>query len=70
MTESKGPDVLWTTEDVMSFLKVSKSWVYRAASDGRLPTIRFGGHLRFEPRLIRAYASGEWQPAPVIPITR
>jgi excisionase family DNA binding protein len=38
--------------DVARRLKVSRSWVYDAAADGRLPSIRLGapdGPLRFVP---------------------
>ena len=55
--------------DVAERLRVSRSWVYAAAADGRLPAIRLGGSdgpLRFieadvEEWLERARAG--WQPA-------
>ena len=55
--------------DVAERLRVSRSWVYTAAADGRLPAIRLGGPdgpLRFietdvEEWLERARAG--WQPA-------
>jgi excisionase family DNA binding protein len=34
---------LLTPVQVRDVLGVSRSWVYRAASDGRLPSIRLGG---------------------------
>ena len=40
---------LWTAEQVAHYLGVSKSWVYRSATDGRLPSVRIGSVLRFLP---------------------
>src|SRR4051812_50096429 len=39
--------------DVCAQLKVSRAWLYRAAADGRIPSLRLGGPAgpgRFEPR--------------------
>ena len=55
--------------DVCKQLNVSRAWVYRAAADGRIPSLRLGGPdgpLRFEPgeieaRIARARAA--WRPA-------
>jgi excisionase family DNA binding protein len=43
--------------DVQTLLNVSRRWVYQAAQDGRLPSIRLGspdGPLRFRPEDIEA----------------
>lgn len=50
--EAQAPDRsdLLKPADVAQRLKVSRSWVYDAAADGRLPSIRLGatdGPLRF-----------------------
>lgn len=58
---------LWDAKDVAAFLKVSRSWVYLHTEDGTLPSLRIGGLRRFDPEAIRAYARGEWKPAPVVP---
>lgn len=50
---------LWDANDVASFLKVSRSWVYLKANAGELPCRRIGALLRFEPDAIRAYVRGE-----------
>ena len=55
-------DGLWDANDVARFLKVSRSWVYHRAEGGRLPCIRVGGLLRFDPGTIRASARGEAAP--------
>jgi excisionase family DNA binding protein len=52
-------DGLWDANDVASYLKVSRSWVYHRAEAGQLPCVRLGGLLRFDPASIRATARGE-----------
>lgn len=47
---------LWTANDVASYLKVSRSWVYHRAEAGELPYVRVGGLLRFVPAAIREHA--------------
>ena len=50
---------LWDAEDVGRFFKASRSWVYQQAQAGRLPCVKIGGLLRFEPAAIRAFIKGE-----------
>jgi excisionase family DNA binding protein len=51
-------EALWKAEDVASYLKVSRSWVYHRAEEGVLPSLKVGGLLRFCPEAIRAFAKG------------
>jgi excisionase family DNA binding protein len=52
---------LLTVEDVAALLKVSKSWVYEhtrtcgAPRSERLPHVKIGKYVRFDPRLVRAF---------------
>jgi len=52
---------LLTVEDVAALLKVSKSWVYehmRSRStprSERLPHVKIGKYVRFDPRAVRAF---------------
>lgn len=48
---------LWNPKDVAAYLRVSRSWVYAAAADGRLPCRRIGALLRFLPSDIRAFTA-------------
>jgi excisionase family DNA binding protein len=54
--------------EVCARLKVSRAWLYRAASDGRIPSLRLGGPdgpLRFEPDALDAWiehARAAWRP--------
>jgi len=43
MRETVLTDGLLTPAEVMARLKVSKTWLYRAAKDGRIPCVRLGG---------------------------
>lgn len=54
-------DTLWDARDVARYLRASRSWVYHNAEAGRLPSIRIGGLLRFDPRIIRSLADGDDQ---------
>lgn len=51
---------LLTVDDVAALLKVSRSWVYehtrsRGSRFDRLPHIKVGKYVRFEPRAVRAF---------------
>ena len=52
---------LLTVEDVAALLKVSKSWVYEHTRSrniprsDRLPHVKVGKYVRFEPRALRAF---------------
>lgn len=52
-------DGLWDPRDVATYLKVSRSWVYRAAESGELPCLRIGGLVRFDSAAVRAWARGD-----------
>jgi excisionase family DNA binding protein len=62
-------ETLWTPAEVASYLRVSRSWVYHKAEAGLLPSLRFGGCLRFEPAAVKAYARGEL-PTNVVPLKK
>jgi excisionase family DNA binding protein len=56
LQEVQSVEPLWEPEEVATYLKVSRSWVYHAAQRGELPCLRYSRHLRFEPEEIRAWA--------------
>ena len=62
-----GEESLWDANDVAAWLKVSRSWVYRAAERGDLPCLHVGALVRFKPAAVRAWAEGT-TPAKVIPL--
>jgi predicted DNA-binding transcriptional regulator AlpA len=52
---------LLTVDDVAALFKVSKSWVYEhtrtrgAPRSERIPHVKIGKYVRFDPRLVRAF---------------
>ena len=50
---------LWDARDVATFFKASRNWVYQQAELGKIPCVRIGGLLRFDPARIKAMGSGE-----------
>lgn len=64
---SESPDLL-TPSEVAARLRVSRTWLYDAAKDGRIPSIRLcggEGPLRFVPEDIDewiAEARARWTP--------
>lgn len=49
---------LWEAIHVAQYLQLSESWVYHEAAGGRLPSLKIGRKLRFDPDRIRAWATG------------
>lgn len=55
--------------DVCAQLKVSRAWLYRAAADGRIPSLRLGGPdgpVRFESAELTAWierSRAAWRPS-------
>jgi excisionase family DNA binding protein len=58
---------LMTVAEVAALLKVSKSWVYEhtrtrsAPRTDRLPHVKIGKYIRFDPALVRAFL--DWRTA-------
>jgi excisionase family DNA binding protein len=69
-TSSVEFEALWDANDVATYLKASRSWVYQKAEAGLLPSLRIGGLLRFEPGVVREWAHGGQPGAAVLPIRR
>lgn len=55
-------EALWDANDVANHFKCKRKTVYNMAEDGRLPCVRIGGLLRFDPEKIRAIGRGEVPP--------
>ena len=50
---------LWTAPDVARYLRSSLSFVYKVSEAGKLPCLRVGSMVRFDPEAVRAFARGE-----------
>jgi excisionase family DNA binding protein len=46
---------LLTAEELAQFLHLSRKHIFRMAKAGRIPSVRIGGSVRFDPR-----RTGEW----------
>lgn len=51
------PETLWTAREVAAYLRASESWVRKASAAGRLPCLRIGSMVRFDPETIRLWAT-------------
>jgi len=48
---------LRTADEVAMILSVPKTWVYRAAREGEIPSIRLGRYVRFDAADISAWVA-------------
>ncbi len=55
--EQQDDEKLWDVKDVARYLRASRSWTYKAAASGAIPSIRIGAMLRFEPKAIRDFVT-------------
>lgn len=46
---------LMTAQEVAKLLRISRSFVYAAAKDGRLPALILGRSIRFSPKALREF---------------
>jgi excisionase family DNA binding protein len=49
---------LLTIDELAAWLKVPKSWCYRATAARTIPFVRVGRHVRFERAAIQAWLAG------------
>lgn len=51
-------ETLWTAEEAAHYLRCSTSYVYKAASRDKLPSMHIDRMLRFRPADVMAFANG------------
>jgi len=59
ITGAKSSNDLWDANDVARYIKASRSWVYHQAEAGKLPHLRVGALLRFDPEAVKAFVLGQ-----------
>jgi excisionase family DNA binding protein len=59
ITGTKSSNDLWDANDVARYIKASRSWVYHQAEAGKLPHLRVGALLRFDPEAVKAFVHGQ-----------
>lgn len=57
--DARSTNELWDANDVARYLKTSRSWVYHQAEAGKLPHLRVGALLRFDPEAVKAFVHGQ-----------
>jgi len=45
----------WTAEELAEVLSLSRKHIYKLAKKGRMPSLRIGGAIRFDPHAIAAW---------------
>ena len=45
----------WTAEELAEVLSLSRKHIYKMAKKGRMPSLRIGGAIRFDPHAIAAW---------------
>lgn len=53
------PPLLWTPDQVATYLQLSRQHIYRLAKQHRLPFVRIGNSLRFRPAEIEAWIAAK-----------
>ena len=58
---------LWTVREAAAFLRLGRNTVYEWAASGKLPSLRLGSRVRFEPAALRRWVEVQRasQPQPV-----
>ena len=51
------PDPLWTPDQVATYFGLRKSTIYAWVEAGRLPYLKIGRLLRFDPRMLEDWAA-------------
>jgi excisionase family DNA binding protein len=54
---------LWTVDDVVTFIGMSKTWVYRHVEANRIPHRKIGRVVRFVPDEVMAWVDSQRAPA-------
>ena len=60
-------DRLWTIDDVAEYLRVKASVVKYWIHNERLPCMKIGKHLRFDPEDVREWVEGQKTSVPLNP---
>jgi excisionase family DNA binding protein len=56
---------LWTVREAAAFLRLGRNTVYDWAATGKLPSLRLGSRIRFQPSALRRWVA--LQPGPASP---
>jgi excisionase family DNA binding protein len=48
---------LWTVREAAAFLRLGRNTVYEWAASGKLPSLRLGSRIRFQPAALRRWVA-------------
>lgn len=48
-------EALWTVREAAAFLRLGRNTVYEWAASGKLPSLRLGSRIRFQPSALRRW---------------
>jgi excisionase family DNA binding protein len=50
-------EALWTVREAAEFLRLGRNTVYEWAASGKLPSLRLGSRIRFQPSALRRWVA-------------
>ena len=50
-------EALWTVRQAADFLRLGRNTVYEWAASGKLPSLRLGSRIRFQPSALRRWVA-------------
>jgi excisionase family DNA binding protein len=48
---------LWTVREAAAFLRLGRNTIYEWAASGKLPSLRLGSRIRFQPSALRRWVA-------------
>ena len=54
-SEINANEALWTVREAAAFLRLGRNTVYEWAASGKLPSLRLGSRIRFQPSALRRW---------------
>ena len=56
-SETSVNEALWTVREAAAFLRLGRNTIYEWAASGKLPSVRLGSRIRFEPSALRRWVA-------------
>jgi excisionase family DNA binding protein len=56
-SETSVNEGLWTVREAAAFLRLGRNTVYEWAASGKLPSLRLGSRIRFQPVALRRWVA-------------
>jgi excisionase family DNA binding protein len=56
-SETSVNEALWTVREAAAFLRLGRNTIYEWAASGKLPSVRLGSRIRFQPSVLRRWVA-------------